>query len=117
MTAVVEMFSCLALEQSIYIAMNVGSIKTVAGVEKHFNTDVVFDRMGRIVATYDKRNLFQTETTIFDEADLEIVTFETDFGTFGIMTCFDAMYSHPFLDLVESKGKLGMYFPVIHLSS
>ena len=93
------------MEQSIYITVNMGRVTQQDGEEKHFNTDVVFDRLGRIVAAYDKRNLFGTEKIVFDEAKLEIVTFETEFGTFGIMTCFDAMYSHPFLDLVESKGR------------
>ena len=44
-----------------------------------------------------------SETKIFNEPNLEVVTFDTDFGRFGLMTCFDAMYSHPFLDLVESQ--------------
>ena len=59
--------------------------------------------MGYLVAVYDKRNLFMTEKKIFDEPKLEVVTFETDVGKFGLMTCFDAMYEHPFLDLVEEK--------------
>ena len=104
LTRVVEMLSCLAMKQSIYITVNMGRVTIQDGKEKHFNTDVVFDRLGRIVAAYDKRNLFGSEKIVFDEAELEIVTFETEFGIFGIMTCFDAMYSHPFLDLVESKG-------------
>ena len=60
-------------------------------------------RKGEIVAIYDKKNLFMSETKIFNEPNLEVVTFDTDFGRFGLMTCFDAMYSHPFLDLVESQ--------------
>ena len=59
--------------------------------------------MGYLVAVYDKRNLFMTEKKIFDEPNLEVVTFETDVGKFGLMTCFDAIYEHPFLDLVEQK--------------
>ena len=55
------------------------------------------------MAVYDKRNLFMTEKNIFDEPSLEVVTFETDFGKLGLMTCFDAMYEHPFLDLVEQE--------------
>ena len=60
-------------------------------------------RKGHLVAVYDKRNLFMTEKNIFDEPSLEVVTFETDFGKLGLMTCFDAMYEHPFLDLVEQE--------------
>ena len=59
--------------------------------------------MGYLVAVYDKRNLFMTEKQIFNQPELEVVTFMTDFGKFGLMTCFDAMYEHPFLDLVEQE--------------
>ena len=59
--------------------------------------------MGHLIAVYDKRNLFMTEKKIFDKPKLEVVTFETDVGKFGLMTCFDAMYEHPFLDLVEQE--------------
>ena len=59
--------------------------------------------MGYLVAVYDKRNLFMTEKQIFNQPELEVVTFKTDFGKFGLMTCFDAMYEHPFLDLVEQE--------------
>ena len=102
---VVEIFSCLAKENSIFIALNLGSKREEGALEKHFNTDVVFNRLGNIVARYDKRNLFRTETNIFDTPNLEIVSFETDFGTFGIITCFDAIYEHPFIDLTEARGK------------
>ena len=35
---------------------------------------------------------------------IKVVTFRTEFGLFGIMTCFDALFKHPFIDLVEDKG-------------
>ena len=44
-----------------------------------------------------------TEKKIFNTPQLEIVTFQTEFGKFGVMTCFDALYDHPFLDLVETQ--------------
>ena len=52
---------------------------------------------------FPKRNLFMTEKKIFNTPQLEIVTFQTEFGKFGVMTCFDALYDHPFLDLVETQ--------------
>ena len=68
-------------------------------------------REGEIVALYDKKNLFLTETKIFDQPPLELVTFDTEFGRFGLMTCFDAMFSHPFLDLVELLEVDSLVFP------
>ena len=44
--------------------------------------------------------MFETEYRIFDRPELEVITFDTEFGKFGLMTCFDALYSHPWLDLV-----------------
>ena len=44
-----------------------------------------------------------TERNIFTEPDLEVVTFDTEFGRVGLMTCFDAMFARPFLDLLNSE--------------
>ena len=46
-----------------------------------------------------------TEFRIYDTPDLQVVTFDTEFGKFGLMTCFDALFSHPFIDLIEAQGK------------
>ena len=56
-----------------------------------------------MIAVYDKKNLFMTERNIFTEPDLEVVTFDTEFGRVGLMTCFDAMFARPFLDLLNSE--------------
>ena len=111
--------SCLAANRRIYLVANIGRHVSRGGEALMFNTDLAFDRcdeiirflflmskmlrMGFLVAVYDKRNLFMTEKKIFNQPELEVVTFETDFGKFGLMTCFDAMYEHPFLDLVEQE--------------
>ena len=52
-----------------------------------------------------------TEKDIFNQPELEIVTFSTEFGKFGLMTCFDAMYDHPFLDLVLREEITTLVFP------
>ena len=59
---------------------------------------------------YDKKNLFTTETETFDQPNLELATFQTEFGRFGLMTCFDAMFEHPFLDLVETQEVESLVF-------
>ena len=76
----------------------------------HFKQYFIF-RSGHLVAVYDKRNLFATEIRFFSKPELEVVTFDTEFGRVGLMTCFDAMYSHPFLDLVERKVFFIIFLP------
>lgn len=105
-SSLVVTFSCLALTHGLYIALNMGRMEG----QRRYNTDVVFDRQGRLVARYDKRNLFLTELEIFSIPPLEVVTFQTDFGLFGIITCFDAIFQHPFIDLVEGKGISSLVF-------
>ena len=63
-----------------------------------------------MIAVYDKKNLFMTERNIFTEPDLEVVTFDTEFGRLGLMTCFDAMFARPFLDLVNSEVIIDIEF-------
>ncbi len=60
-----------------------------------------------------QRNLYLTELRIYDSHDLEVVTFQTEFGKFGLMTCYDALFDQPFLDLVEAEGAgISFHFPI-----
>ena len=46
-TVLVEMLSCIARENHIYLAANLGrQTKTASGNVRQYNTDVVFDRCG-----------------------------------------------------------------------
>lgn len=67
-----------------------------------FNTNVVFDRNGVVIARYRKFNLF-SEPGINTTVNAELVKFKTDFGvTFGTFICFDLMFDKPALQLVQS---------------
>jgi hypothetical protein len=61
-----------------------------------------------------QRNLYLTELRIYDSPDLEIVTFQTEFGKFGLMTCYDALFAQPFLDLVEAEGAGISFHSLLH---
>lgn len=108
---VVRDLSCLARARQKYLVVNL--------VEKafcpenndwrpcapnglyHFNTNVVFDRHGRVIARYRKYNLF-AEPGINITSWSDAVTFETDFGVwFGTFICFDLMFERPALQLVK----------------
>lgn len=110
---VLSRLSCLAAETGKYIVINLSEIFNCTYLQEddprpcgphgfhRYNTDVVFDRNGAVIARYRKFNLFRevgTNTTYLPE----IVTFETDFGvTFGLFTCFDLLFARPPLELVK----------------
>ncbi|XP_055619365.1 vanin-like protein 1 isoform X2 [Toxorhynchites rutilus septentrionalis] len=80
-----------------------------------FNTNVIFDRRGVVIARYRKFNLF-SEPGINTTVKPEIVKFHTDFGvTFGTFICFDLMFEKPALKLVQS-GVTDIIFPTMWFS-
>ncbi|XP_045135531.1 biotinidase-like [Portunus trituberculatus] len=67
-----------------------------------YNTQVVLDRCGTLVARYRKKHLFlEAGITAGDESDATAV-FTTDFGvTFTLQICFDILYESPGVANVE----------------
>uniref|UniRef100_A0A673V744 CN hydrolase domain-containing protein n=1 Tax=Suricata suricatta TaxID=37032 RepID=A0A673V744_SURSU len=96
-----QRLSCLAKDNSIYGVANIGDKKPCNASDPQcppdgcyqYNTDVVFDSKGRLLARYHKYNLFAPEIQFDFPKDSEFVTFETPFGKCGIFTCFD-IFSH-----------------------
>ena len=77
-----------------------GSVLEVGQGEKIFNTSVLFDRDGEIVATYRKIHLFDAdppgavpsrESFLFAAGD-EVVSAETEFGRAGMSICYDLRF-------------------------
>ena len=65
-----------------------------------FNTEVVFDKCGCLVARYHKGNLFGIEREVFDvPSNPEPIYFDTEYGRFGLMVCYDSVFETP-VDLV-----------------
>lgn len=65
-----------------------------------YNTNVVFDRQGKVVSRYRKVNIYveQKNTTL----QPEIAIFETDFGVrFGQFICFDMLFYEPVQRMVK----------------
>ena len=62
--------------------------------ECYFNTLVVFNNLGAIIAVYHKFNLWTTELTHFNiDKSPQVVTFETEnMGTFGLAVCEDLLW-------------------------
>jgi predicted amidohydrolase len=68
--------------------------------ERVFNTSVLFDRDGSMVATYRKIHLFDAdppgavpsrESDVFSAGD-QVVTAETEFGRVGLSICYDLRF-------------------------
>lgn len=102
-----------------------------------YNTNVVFDRKGMVIARYGKM-LFDFPSgrgsndffsfryrkyNLFGEAGMDVtpepeeITFSTDFGvTFGTFTCFDILFQKPAIELVVKHGVTDIVFPTAWFS-
>ena len=98
-----EILARKAKELGIYI--HCGSIKEeIPGETKGFNTTVMLDREGRIVARYRKLHTFDvtlTDGTVCNESariqpGSEIVTVDSDLGKLGFSICYDIRFPELF---------------------
>lgn len=96
--------SCLARQVNTVLVANMGDVQTCVGEQQcpsdghyQFNTNVVFETDGTLIAKYHKQNLYSGEKMYFDAgAPSNCVPFHTSFGvTFGTFTCFDLLYNEP----------------------
>uniref|UniRef100_A0A8C9UU58 CN hydrolase domain-containing protein n=1 Tax=Spermophilus dauricus TaxID=99837 RepID=A0A8C9UU58_SPEDA len=87
--------SCLAKSNSIYVVANIGDKKKCNARDSkcpsngyyQYNTNVVYNSEGKLVARYHKYHLYSEPQ--FDAPDKpELVTFKTTFGTFVMDECF-----------------------------
>ncbi|KAK9870139.1 hypothetical protein WA026_006231 [Henosepilachna vigintioctopunctata] len=117
-TSFFKLLSCTARKYQIYLVINLKEKDNCAGSDclsrplKFYNTDVVFDRNGKVIARYRKFNTYLEQDTDRPKQP-ELITFETDFGkTFGLFTCFDIIYKSPAIDLARS-GISNFIFPTL----
>lgn len=111
--------SCIAQNSSIVVVANMGDVQYCEKSDPHcpkdgkyqFNTDVVFESDGTLIAKYHKQHLFH-EKQFNTPQKAEIVVFNTSFGvTFGVFTCFDMLFHDPAITLVEKYGVRNIVFP------
>ncbi|KAK2491877.1 hypothetical protein MC885_010710 [Smutsia gigantea] len=110
--------SCLAKNSSIYVLANIGDKKPCNSSDSNclpdgyyqYNTNVVYDKEGKLVARYHKYHLY-SEPQFDVPKKPELVTFNTTFGRFGIFTCFDILFHDPAITLVEDFQVDTILFP------
>lgn len=111
----IKFLSNLAKDNQSYI---VGGSLPLIKNGKIYNSCIIFNKNGEIIDIYDKIHLFEItypDGTYFSEAKVlskgnKIVTFDTEFGKFGVMICFDIRFPLLASKLME-KDILGIFVP------
>lgn len=103
---ILSTLSCMARKYNIYLVGNLGDVQSCEGTCSAqvsecdqkcpedgmliYNTDVAFDRKGHLIARYHKNHLYFENYNTPEKP--EFVTFSTEFGKFGLFTCFDSVF-------------------------
>lgn len=106
----IQNISCAARQHEMYIVINhqekVNCTENDCPADGYlvYNTNVVFDRKGAVIARYRKYNLFyEFGTNVTSEAIPSYFT--TDFNvTFGQFICFDLLFKSPALNITRNLG-------------
>ncbi|KAF5280270.1 hypothetical protein FQR65_LT03078 [Abscondita terminalis] len=109
-------FSCSALKNKIYVVVNLVEqlYDNNQNTYVYFNTDVVFNKNGRVVAKYRKINLLNENLFLRGN---KTSFFTTDFGvTFALFTCFDIVFNDPALKVLTNLGVTDILYPVAWFS-
>lgn len=97
-------FACAARRNRIYVILNLieREFNELTNTTFYFNTNVVFDRNGVVIAKYRKINLFDEPEYV--PGPHQLSTFKTDFGvTFGMFICFDLLFKVPAQDVLQNR--------------
>ncbi|GAB6023861.1 Nitrilase, member 2 [Chamberlinius hualienensis] len=115
-TAVPHKLSCMARDYNIIVVANFPtSVQCLLNCNEkpnyHYNTDVVFDVDGTLITNYYKINLYGEP--MFDQppTDSGSIYFDTSFGRFGLLTCFDLLWYEPTIQVVQDYKVDSLLFP------
>ena len=81
-----------------------------------YNTNVVYSSNGTLIAKYRKKNLYK-ENYYDSPYKTEVVTFNTHFGKFGLLTSHDSLFKSPIIDLVYGKQVRDIVMPNAWMTS
>lgn len=120
-TPIMYRLSCLAKQYDMFVVANMGDIKPCLSKTDQFcpkdgryqyNTNVVFDSRGKLIARYHKQHPFMVEMKVINRPrSAEFITFDTPFGKFGTFICFDVLFHNPAVPLVTEHGIDHVVFP------
>lgn len=118
--------SCAVRSRKMYVVVNLLEKYQCTSADNHcgsdglkiFNTNVVFDREGRVISRYRKTHLYRYEwysENVLDKPELAIFT--TDFGvTFGHFICFDMLFYEPAMVLLKQLNVTDIVYPTYWFS-
>lgn len=118
-TEIQEAISCIAKKNKIYLVVNVGDMQPCNFTEDarcpydghyQFNTNVVYSSEGALVSRYHKKHLFY-EPYYNTPATAEYGVFETPFGRFASIVCFDIYFNDTLNELIEKHQVSNILFP------
>ncbi len=103
-----------ALAHSLGLYLVAGSILEHSDDERAYNTSLVFDPNGDIIATYRKIHLFDVDITghvTVRESDTrrpgdQVVTVVTPLGTIGLSICYDLRFPELFRRLTQAGAEI-----------
>ncbi len=88
-----------------------GIVRRDDATDRVYNTALLLDRQGKLVGTYDKLHPYSPE---INEEGISpgraVPVFRTDFGTVGIMICYDSWFTDV-AELLSLKGAELILFP------
>lgn len=111
----IERLAAFAARHRVWV--HAGSVLERDG-ERVYNTSVLLDRGGELVATYRKIHLFDAdppgavpsrESSVFTAGE-EIVTAETEFGRIGLSICYDLRFPELYRSLAV-QGATILFVP------
>jgi len=103
-----EALSELARERRIYL-LGGSILEATPGIDRAFNTSLLFDPGGRIIAKYRKIHLFDVDLAngvSLRESDTrahggDVVAVKTELGTLGLSVCYDLRFPELYRGLAD----------------
>lgn len=107
----ISMLSKVAASKNVYI---VGGSIPENDNEKLYNTSVIFDKEGKIIAKHRKMHLFDVDIedgiTFFESSVLEAgessTVFDTEYGKIGVAICYDMRFPELIRKMTLEGAKL-----------